>query len=133
MIRVLRSRAASVIPASGTSDEVVSANLVFSSYSMHAASPELLIVAPEDLRRELFSTVQLPQGFYDGRAVNGDGAAAFALVDIRISVWQLLNVAVEVDSYNLAGAVDHRTSGVAPYRIRGVGKVEGSRQVEQVP
>src|ERR1700687_3630513 len=56
--------------------------------------------------------------------------ATFLLVDIPITVWQLLNVAVEIKTDHLSIAIDDRTAGIAAYRVTGVDEVHRRRQLQ---
>src|SRR6185295_19800499 len=76
------------------------------------------------------SPVEFSQRFDDGRAVDANSAAPLALVHIPVTVRQLLNIAVEIQSNQLSIAIDDGATGVSPDRVGRIDKVKRRVQVE---
>ena len=64
-------------------------------------------LSPDQLRNKLVRTVYLSQSFDDPSRMNADVSGTLSFIDLPISIREFLIVTVEVESHDLAVAVDH--------------------------
>ncbi len=65
--------------------------------------------------------------------MDSDSAGPLILIDVEISVGQLLYIAVEIDADKFSASIDHRAARISADGIGGIDKIEGSLQIDLFP
>src|SRR5665213_2554256 len=83
---------------------------------------DLSTVAAGEFLGEVGRVIDVPERFEDGGGIDGGGAPL--LVGVGIIPGKALQVAVENDADEFAGAVNHRTAGVASDDVVGADEIQ---------